>query len=243
MNCYNPYHCNSKCHIHFSEKSCWIDNSSTKVLIAQGSLTSLKGLYTLDLHSPHAEHALSAQSNNSDIMTWHHHLGHANYQTIKDMTHKHLIEGMPATFSTVPPDCDSCVIGKQTKTPVSKKCEEGPGNRATQKLEKVWVDLIGPISVTSTNGNHYVMDLLDDYMSKGWSIPLKSKDWRFLNFRLGNSQGRGKQALWWGHILLTMGNSNQRRWRHGSKAVEYSRILQHHIHLHTMAVLNACITP
>ena len=65
------------------------------------------------------------------------------------------------------------------KTPVPKKCEEGPGHRAMQKLEKVWVDLIGPISVMSANGNHYVMDLLDDYTSKGWSIPLKSKDQAF----------------------------------------------------------------
>ena len=40
-------------------------------------------------------------------------------------------------------------------------------------------DLIGPISVMSANGNHYVMDLLDDYTSKGWSIPLKSKDQAF----------------------------------------------------------------
>ena len=43
----------------------------------------------------------------------------------------------------------------------------------------MWVDLIGPISVTSANGNRYVMDLLDDYTSKGWSIPLKSKDQAF----------------------------------------------------------------
>ena len=94
------------------------------------------------------------------------------------MACNHLIEGMPTTFSTAP-DCDSCIIRKQMKTPVPKKCEEGPGHRAMQKLEKVWVDLIGPISVTSANGNHYVMDLLDDYTSKGWSIPLKSKDQAF----------------------------------------------------------------
>ena len=48
-----------------------------------------------------------------------------------------------------------------------------------QKLEKVWVDLIGPISVMSANRNCYVMDLLDNYTSKGWLIPLKSKDQAF----------------------------------------------------------------
>ena len=168
----------STCHVHFGETSCWIDNSSTKALIAHGSLTPSKGLYTLDLHSPQAEHTLTASSDSASIETWHCHLGHANYQTLKDMARNRLIEGMPTTFSTAP-DCDSCIIGKQTKTPVPKKREEGPGHRATRKLEKVWVDLIGPISVTSANGNRYVMDLLDDYTSKGWSIPLKSKDQAF----------------------------------------------------------------
>ena len=52
------------------------------------------------------------------------------------------------------------------ETPVPKRCEEGLGHRVMRKLEKVWVDLIGPISVMSANGNHYVMDLLDDYTSK-----------------------------------------------------------------------------
>jgi len=168
----------SACHVHFGKTSCWIDNLSTKALIARGSLAPSKGLYTLNLHSPQAEHALTASSDSVSIETWHCRLGHANYQTLKDMARNHLIEGMPTTFSTAP-DCDSCIIGKQMKTPVPKKCEEGPGHRATRKLEKVWVDLIGPISVTSANGNQYVMDLLDDYTSKGWSIPLKSKDQAF----------------------------------------------------------------
>jgi len=143
----------SACNVHFSDMSCWIDNSSTKAVIARGSLAPSKGLYTLDLHSPHAEHTLTASFGSLSIETWHRCLGHANYQTIKEMVHNRLIEGMPATFSTAPPDCDSCVIRKQTKTPVPKEREEGPGHRATRKLEKVWVDLIGPISVTSVNGN------------------------------------------------------------------------------------------
>ena len=96
----------STCHIHFSKMSCWIDNSSTKVIIACRTLAPSKGLYTLDLHSPQAEHVLTTSSDSSSIKMWHHHLGHANYQMLKDMAHNHLIEGMPATFSTAP-DCDS----------------------------------------------------------------------------------------------------------------------------------------
>ncbi|KDR74043.1 hypothetical protein GALMADRAFT_48084, partial [Galerina marginata CBS 339.88] len=52
-----------------------------------------------------------------------------------------MVEGMPKSFPSLPSKCESCVLGKQTKTPVPKKREEGPGHRATRILEKVWVDL------------------------------------------------------------------------------------------------------
>jgi len=165
----------STCDIHFSSNSCWIDNTTTRAIMARGMLVQSKGLYSLNLHAPYAKHALAASSPGPSIESWHCHLSHVNYQTIRDMARNRLVEGMPITFSTMPPDCDSCILGKQTKSPVPKKCEEGPGHRAMWKLEKVWVDLIGPISV-SASGNRYVMDLLDDYTSKAWSILLKSKD-------------------------------------------------------------------
>ena len=100
-----------------------------------------------------------------------------------------LVEGMPITFSTAPPDCDSCILGKQTKNPVPKKHEEGPGHRATQKPEKVWVDLIGPISV-SASGNQYVMDLLDDSQAKHSQFFSKVRTEPSLNSKLGNSLRR-----------------------------------------------------
>ncbi|TFK58591.1 hypothetical protein BDN72DRAFT_729714, partial [Pluteus cervinus] len=56
------------------------------------------------------------------------------------MARHDMIAGMPSKFSSMP-KCDSCVVGKQTRTPVPKKREEGDGHRATRRLEKVWVDL------------------------------------------------------------------------------------------------------
>jgi hypothetical protein len=55
----------------------------------------------------------------------------------------------------------------------------GVGNRATRKLEKVWVDLTGPQAVESRTGNRYIMNIVDDYTSYPWSIPLKTKDEAF----------------------------------------------------------------
>ena len=77
-----------------------------------------------------------------------------------------LIPGMPMNFPPAnPPQCDFCVLGKQTKMPVPKTRVEGPGHKATRVLEKVWVDLSGQ-HMRSRTGN----------TSQLWSIPLKNKD-------------------------------------------------------------------
>jgi hypothetical protein len=85
------------------------------------------------------------------------------------------IAGMPSTFPSKPPKCDSCILGKQTRTPVPKVQEEGKGHRAMRKMETVWVDLAGPMAVESRTGNKYIMNLVDNYTNKVWSIPLKLK--------------------------------------------------------------------
>jgi hypothetical protein len=92
-----------------------------------------------------------------------------------EMAKSGIVAGMPSTFPSKPPKCDSCILGKQTKTPVPKVREEGPGHRATRKLEIIWVDLAGPMAVQSRTGNKYVMNLVDDYTNKAWSIPIKLK--------------------------------------------------------------------
>ena len=45
-----------------------------------------------------------------------------------------------------------------------------------RRLEKVWVDLSGPHAVISHTGNQYIMNIVDDYSSFAWSIPLRQKD-------------------------------------------------------------------
>ena len=160
---------------HFDEDTCWITNKSTNAIIAHGTLLPNKKLYSLDLISAQAEHALSAQ-HAPNLETLHRRLGHANYQTLRDMVNNGMIEGMPKNLPSgnPVPKCEFCVLGKQTKTPVPKLRKEGLGHKATRKLEKVWVDLSGP-HIRSRTGNEYIMDIVDDYTSRVWPIPLKGK--------------------------------------------------------------------
>ena len=173
---------NSQIIAHFDETTCWITNKSTGSTIARGSLLPKKNLYSLDLLSPHAKHTLTI-SHAPDLSTWHRWLGHANYQAVKEMAKSSLIPGMPTIFPLGNlPKCEFCALGEQTKTPVPKKCKEGPGHRATRTLEKVWVDLSGQY-LRSHTGNEYIMDIVDDFTSQLWLIPLKNKDDSFLELQ------------------------------------------------------------
>lgn len=43
----------------------------------------------------------------------------------------------------------------------------------TRKLGIIWVDLTGPETVSTCSGHRYIMNIVDDFTSMVWSIPLK----------------------------------------------------------------------
>lgn len=155
----------------FGDTGATLFKKVTNTLVVSGTLLPMKNLYALNLHD---KFALSVHSFSSIIM-WHHHLGHANYQTIIEMAKSGMIEGMPPSFSFKAPKCDKCIYGKQARTPVPKIREEELGHRATWRLGIVWVDLTGKQDITSWTGNSYIMNIVDDYMNKPWSILLRLK--------------------------------------------------------------------
>lgn len=156
----------------FDSEGVQIINKSSGSMLAQGPLVQEKKLYTIDLSNAVAEHAYSTHQG-MDITTWHRRLGHANYKAIQQLAHDHRIKGALTLPHHNPPKCDNCLLGKQTRTPVPKLRQEG--HRAKRKLEIVWVDLMGPVNVQSKSGNHYVLDIVDDFTSMPWSIPLRNK--------------------------------------------------------------------
>jgi len=160
---------------HFDGDGCWFKDQSTGAVVARGSFIPKNRLYSLNLSTYAAEHAYSVTINPT-FDTWHRRLAHTNHQVVENMARLGVTQGMPSSFPAKPSKCESCVLGKQTQTPVPKRQEEGLGHRATRKLEKVWVDLHGPVAVLSRTGNKYIMNIVDDFTSYPWSVPLKTKD-------------------------------------------------------------------
>lgn len=131
----------------FNNDSVKLVDKSTGTTIVQGSLIPNQCLYSIDLNATFSDHHALITRNAADLETWHRRLGHASFQTIITMAKTGLVPGMPSTFTSMPPKCDSCILGKQTKNAVPK-VRKG-GRRATRKLEIVWVDLTGPQAVVS----------------------------------------------------------------------------------------------
>ena len=162
---------------HFNSDGCWVTNKSNTTLI-RGSLSPSKRLYVLSTKTPFVQHKRVPNSPTAlytkvpDIETWHRRLGHCNPQAIIDMAKNGVSKGMPIDLSSLPPKCDSCALGKQSRSPVPKKRE---GVKADRRLGKVYVDLCGPMAVTSRSGNLYSMNVIDDFSGYGWSIPLRAK--------------------------------------------------------------------
>ena len=170
------------CVSHFDSTSCWVMDKATSMLVAKGTISPTRNLYTISaftpnvVYGPHHPRIASTSfyaTRVPDLETWHYRLGHCNTRTIINMAQNNIVKGMPIDLSTMPPKCDSCILGKQARTPVLKMCE---GVRATRCLERVFVDLCGPMSIASKTGRLYAMNIIDDYSSYVWTIPLRSKD-------------------------------------------------------------------
>ena len=163
---------------HFNSNKCWVTNKSNTILIC-GSLSSSKRLYTLTTATPSVLCGTQTPTTHSvhyakvpDLETWHHRLGHCNTRTIIDMAKNGITQGMPIDLSLLPPTCDHCVLGKQSHASIPKVRENC---KATGHLERVYMDLCGPMAVPSCSGNVYSINIIDEFSGYVWSIPLRSK--------------------------------------------------------------------
>ena len=66
--------------------------------------------------------------------------------------------------------CESCLLGKMTKSPFAKSCE-----RASDLLGLVHSDVCGPMSATARGGYHYFITFTDDLSRYGYIYLMKHK--------------------------------------------------------------------
>ncbi|KAK9054019.1 hypothetical protein SSX86_025095 [Deinandra increscens subsp. villosa] len=114
---------------------------------------------------------------------WQSRLGHANFHTLENVTHKDLVIGVPR-LKYEAHICDICLAGKQVRDSFPKESLYG----AKHPLELVSMDLCGPITPETKSGIRYFMLILDDYSRYMWVYFLRSKDDAFDTFKKFRSQ-------------------------------------------------------
>ena len=80
-------------------------------------------------------------------------MGHLNYRDLKN--------SLPMDLKLYDGKCETCCLAKTTKTPVPKQNE----NKASKAGERVFTDVVGPITPSSVDGFRYFVTFIDDYSS------------------------------------------------------------------------------
>ncbi|GJU08319.1 ribonuclease H-like domain, reverse transcriptase, RNA-dependent DNA polymerase [Tanacetum coccineum] len=126
-----------------------------------------------------------------DTWLWHARLGHLNFESLRSMAQRDLVQGIP-TIKHTTQVCDVCLIGKHSRVPFPKKVKA----RSTSPLDLVYGDLCGPITPPTPSGKKYIFLVCvsrdvkfkedetwdwKDYMSKHIN---DEPEWT--NFKIGN---------------------------------------------------------
>ncbi|KAJ9560810.1 hypothetical protein OSB04_005970 [Centaurea solstitialis] len=109
---------------------------------------------------------------------WHARLGHLNFDSIKQMTRKKLVEGIPS-ISHKNQVCNACLLGKHSRAPFPNQTN----TKSLEPLNLVFGDLCGPISPATESGKKYMFLLVDDCTRYMWVYFLNSKDEAFETFK------------------------------------------------------------
>jgi len=102
-------------------------------------------------------------------------LGHPGEGSMRTLINAQSIEGLPVTYVAPPlpftTDCLPCIHGKTQASPHPLVLD-----RATRRGERIHVDLMGPMPVTSIRGHRYCLTIVECLSRKKFTVLLHSKD-------------------------------------------------------------------
>lgn len=144
--------------IEFTNSQCLVKDPKTSHLLLQAEL--VKGLYKIS--SCQLALITGTSSINGDL--WHQRLGHPSSSVMQVLTKENFIPSSKFAL------CDACERAKSHRLPYTDS------TRITSSmLQLVHIDVWGPASVLSSNGNKYFVLFVDDYSRFCWLYPIANK--------------------------------------------------------------------
>ena len=137
--------------------------------ITYGTGSLINGLYILDEDKSILN--IDTKRQKLDIVKqsylWHCRLGHVNEKRISKLHKDGYLDSFDyESFET----CESCLLGKMTKTPFT-----GKGERASDLLGLIHTDVCGPMSIHARGGFSYFITFTDDHIRYGHVYLMKHK--------------------------------------------------------------------
>ena len=110
---------------------------------------------------------------------WHRRFGHLNFNSLKMLCQRKMVQGLPNTIEEKNEVCDSCALGKHHRQSFPK----GVAWRAKKVLELIHTDICGPMSTPSQGNNKYFVLFIDDFTRMTWVFFMKQKSEVFSIFK------------------------------------------------------------
>ena len=155
----------TNCEVIFSSSGCIFQDRATKKKIGRGSAQN--GLFYLDADLDINSAFSFKHCNKFDL--WHFHLGHPSRSRFDFILKNSLNIITNKDFL-----CDVCPRAKQSRLSFSQST-----SYSSHCFELIHVDIWGSFSISSTNGSHFFLTIIDDYSRCTWIYLMKHKSETF----------------------------------------------------------------
>jgi hypothetical protein len=172
----------------FTKKKCLIfQDDISQTILATGTRDLINGLYKFGPTSSFqttvnqittSPHNSNISSKPTDIQLWHLRYGHLHYAGLYLLSQKEKVRGLPL-FKMSHEICSDCMAGRQHR----ERFPKATSHRASQVLELIHTNLVGPLKVPSLSGSRYFIVFTDDFTRKSWVYFLKPKGEAFQKFQ------------------------------------------------------------
>ncbi|KAK2445742.1 putative mitochondrial protein [Trifolium repens] len=181
--------CDSGFNVKFDKEACTVINDSDKSILFKGLRRG--NVYKVNLSELTEQKIVCLLSLNDEKWVWHQRLGHANWRLISKLSKLKLVKGPPNLKYHSDALCGPCQIGKISKTSFKPKNIVS----TSRPLELLHIDLFGPVSTASINGNKYGLVIVDDYSRWTWVKFLRVKDDAYDVFSIFCTQVQNEKGL------------------------------------------------